>query len=136
MQVQDSSYLSIPSIRAGRTVYALKVSGESMVSEGILDGDYVVIEEFSSNEGPRSEDIVVVKYVERSKVPLNDPVVDIQDIQLTGHSLKRYREEWDAKGNYILLSRLQNSHLDPFRIEASRVEFVGRVTDLYRKYPK
>jgi len=32
-------------LASGRGVYALKVAGESMVDEGILDGDYVVVEE-------------------------------------------------------------------------------------------
>jgi repressor LexA len=35
---------------AGRSCYALRVRGESMVDEGIFDGDYVVVEEKPSPE--------------------------------------------------------------------------------------
>jgi len=38
--------IEVPSgLAAGRGCYALRVSGDSMVDEGIFDGDYVVIEE-------------------------------------------------------------------------------------------
>lgn len=43
--------LEVPSsLAAGRRCYALRVRGQSMIDEGIFDGDYVVVEEKPSPE--------------------------------------------------------------------------------------
>lgn len=55
--VPQTEYLQVPEeLRGSQPCYVLKVSGDSMIEEGILDGDYVVIEQRdSANNG----DIVV-----------------------------------------------------------------------------
>src|SRR3989344_2633722 len=54
---EDATYSVAPSMVSGkRRAYVLQVRGESMVEEGILDGDYVVVEE---EPEVRDGDIVV-----------------------------------------------------------------------------
>ena len=56
--IQDNETIAVPSdlISNQENSYVLKVKGESMVEDGILDGDYVIIER---NPSPRNGDIVV-----------------------------------------------------------------------------
>jgi repressor LexA len=55
--VPQPEYLQVPDQLLGRQpCYALRVRGDSMIEEGILDGDYVVIERCDS---ARNGDIVV-----------------------------------------------------------------------------
>lgn len=56
--VQEHETLAVPIELAAdpSNSYILKVKGESMIEEGILDGDYVVVER---NPSPRNGDVVV-----------------------------------------------------------------------------
>ena len=55
--IPQPDYLQVPAELTGSNpCYVLKVSGDSMIEEGILDGDYVVIEQCDS---ARNGDIVV-----------------------------------------------------------------------------
>ncbi len=54
--VEDQQSLDLNHIFAGSNRYALKVKGDSMIDEGIHDGDWVVIEQADS---ARNYDIVV-----------------------------------------------------------------------------
>ena len=54
--IRTSETIDIPRSMMGRDVFALKVSGDSMVDDGILDGDYVVIQR---TDKPKNGDIVV-----------------------------------------------------------------------------
>lgn len=55
--IPQPDYLQVPAELTGsKTCYVLKVSGDSMIEEGILDGDYVVIEQCDS---ARNGEIVV-----------------------------------------------------------------------------
>jgi SOS regulatory protein LexA len=56
--VEDHETLAVPVELAAdpSNTYILKVKGESMIEEGILDGDYVVVER---NPSPRKGDVVV-----------------------------------------------------------------------------
>lgn len=54
--IRTSETIDIPKSMMGRDVFALKVSGDSMVDDGILDGDYVVIQR---TDKPKNGDIVV-----------------------------------------------------------------------------
>ena len=56
--VEDSETIAVPADFVTDSVnsYVLKVKGESMIEEGILDGDYVVVER---NPSPANGDVVV-----------------------------------------------------------------------------
>jgi SOS-response transcriptional repressor LexA len=125
--------IPVPDIRLGRKMYALKVVGVSMKSEGILDGDYVIIEEFIDSEGPKPNEIVVARYVELADV-MKNPEIEPDERIMFGHTLKRFKEEVTAKPKRYRLSRLETPDHNPFLIEAAQVELVGRIASLYRDY--
>lgn len=54
--IADQQVLDLNSLFAGASCYALQVKGESMIEEGIQDGDWVVIE---AADSARNGDIVV-----------------------------------------------------------------------------
>ena len=88
--------------------YALEVSGDSMVEEGILDGDFALIRKVDS---ARDGEIVVA-------------LIDEQEA-----TLKTYRRE----GRMIRLDPA-NSSYSPQRYEEGRVRIQGRLAGLIRRY--
>jgi len=88
--------------------YALEVSGDSMIEEGILDGDFALIRKVDT---ARDGEIVVA-------------LVDNEEA-----TLKTYRRE----GRTIRLDPA-NSRYEPQRYDESRVQIQGRLTGLIRRY--
>ena len=88
--------------------YALEVSGDSMVEEGILDGDFALIRKVDS---AREGEIVVA-------------LIDNEEA-----TLKTYRRE----GRMIRLDPA-NSRYEPQRYEEGRVQIQGRLAGLIRRY--
>lgn len=88
--------------------YALEVSGDSMIDEGILDGDFALIRKVDT---ARDGEIVVAL---------------IDDEEAT---LKTYRRE----GRTVRLDPA-NSRYEPQRYDESRVRIQGRLTGLIRRY--
>lgn len=54
--IRTNETIDIPRDMMGANVFALKVSGDSMIEDGIYDGDYVIIEKTNQ---PKNGDIVV-----------------------------------------------------------------------------
>src|SRR5438046_2569283 len=88
--------------------YALEVSGDSMVDEGILDGDFALIRKVDT---ARDGEIVVA-------------LIDNEEA-----TLKTYRRE----GRMIRLDPA-NSRYEPQRYDESRVKIQGRLYGLLRRY--
>ena len=88
--------------------YALEVSGDSMVDEGILDGDFALIRKVDS---ARDGEIVVA-------------LIDNEEA-----TLKTYRRE----GRMIRLDPA-NSRYEPQRYDEGRVQIQGRLAGLIRRY--
>ena len=88
--------------------YALEVSGDSMVDEGILDGDFALIRRVDS---ARDGEIVVA-------------LIDNEEA-----TLKTYRRE----GQMIRLDPANRSY-EPQRYDESRVTIQGRLSGLIRRY--
>jgi len=88
--------------------YALEVSGDSMVEEGILDGDFALIRKADS---ARDGEIVVA-------------LIDNEEA-----TLKTYRRE----GQMIRLDPANRSY-EPQRYDESRVTIQGRLSGLIRRY--
>ncbi|HXH52899.1 MAG TPA: transcriptional repressor LexA [Sphingomicrobium sp.] len=88
--------------------YALEISGDSMVEEGILDGDFALIRKVDS---ARDGEIVVAL---------------IDDEEAT---LKTYRRE----GRMIRLDPA-NARYEPQRYDEGRVRIQGRLAGLIRRY--
>ena len=88
--------------------YALEVAGDSMVEEGILDGDFALIRKVDS---ARDGEIVVA-------------LIDNEEA-----TLKTYRRE----GRMIRLDPA-NSRYEAQRYDESRVQIQGRLAGLIRRY--
>ena len=88
--------------------YALEVSGDSMVEEGILDGDFALIRKVDT---ARDGEIVVA-------------LIDNEEA-----TLKTYRRE----GRTVRLDPA-NARYDPQRYDGSRVQIQGRLSGLIRRY--
>ena len=88
--------------------YALEVSGDSMVEEGILDGDFALIRKVDT---ARDGEIVVA-------------LIDEEEA-----TLKTYRRE----GNMIRLDPA-NRQYEPQRYAEDRVRIQGRLAGLIRRY--
>ena len=88
--------------------YALEVSGDSMIEEGILDGDFALIRKVDT---ARDGEIVVA-------------LIDEEEA-----TLKTYRRE----GPMVRLDPA-NPRYEPQRYDESRVRIQGRLTGLIRRY--
>jgi len=88
--------------------YALEVSGDSMVEEGILDGDFALIRKVDS---ARDGEIVVA-------------LIDNEEA-----TLKTYRRE----GQMIRLDPANRAY-EPQRYDEGRVSIQGRLAGLIRRY--
>ena len=88
--------------------YALEVAGDSMVEEGILDGDFALIRKADT---ARDGEIVVA-------------LIDNEEA-----TLKTFRRE----GRMIRLDPA-NSRYEPQRYEENRVQIQGRLAGLIRRY--
>jgi len=106
--VENSEQIEIPATMAGPGErYALRVRGDSMIDDGIHDGD-----------------VVVVRRARRAE--RGETVVAVIDGEAT---LKRFH----PMGREIEL-RPANASLRPLRVAADRVEIRGVVTGLLRRY--
>ena len=107
--LQGSEAFAVPAALLGPGEhYALEVSGNSMVEEGILDGDFALIRKVDS---ARDGEIVVA-------------LIDNEEA-----TLKTYRRE----GQMIRLDPANRSY-EPQRYDESRVTIQGRLTGLIRRY--
>src|SRR3990167_997847 len=103
----DATYMVAPNLTSGKhRAYVLRVKGESMVDEGILDGDYVVIEE-------------------RDDVTDGDIVVALLDNGLA--TLKRFFKE-------ATRVRLEPANSNMAPIYATKVRVQGKVVGVIRRY--
>ncbi|MFC1640773.1 transcriptional repressor LexA [Patescibacteria group bacterium] len=107
--VEEKELVSVPSYCTGPKgeYFALRVKGDSMIEDGIFDGDYVVIKKQDTAQD-------------------GDIVVALLENQYA--TLKRYYRESDHV-------RLQpaNSAMEPFRIKEN-LQIQGKLTGLIRKY--
>ena len=107
--LQGTESFSVPAALLGPGEhYALEVSGDSMVEEGILDGDFALIRK---SETARDGEIVVA-------------LIDNEEA-----TLKTFRHE----GNMIRLDPA-NRQYEPQRYEPGRVRIQGRLAGLIRRY--
>ena len=106
--VETAEEIEVPASMLGTGErYALRVQGDSMVEDGIQDGD-----------------IVVVRRAEHANP--GETVVAIVDGDAT---LKRFHP---ARGQVEL--RPANAALEPIRVRADRVEIRGVLVGLFRRY--
>jgi len=107
--VQGDEYLEMDSRYTDSGCFALKIKGDSMIEDGIYDGDFVIVKPSPS---PNNGDIVVALLEDGSA------------------TLKHFYKE---KGRY----RLQpaNAQMQPIYIDASAdLQIQGTVVGLFRKF--
>jgi repressor LexA len=106
--LQNPETISLADFVQSRDVFVLEVGGDSMQDEGILDGDYVL--------------------VEKTKVAHNGDIV-VALVEGSETTLKRFYKEGDN-------IRLQpsNANMEPIIRHASVVQIQGRVIGVLRKY--
>ncbi|HVZ18518.1 MAG TPA: transcriptional repressor LexA [Terriglobales bacterium] len=106
--VENPETLSLSDFTSSKDVYVLKVMGESMQDEHIVEGDYVIVEK---TETARNGEIVVA-------------VVNNDDA-----TLKRIYHEGET-------TRLQpsNAKMQPIIVPSRAVQVQGRVIGVLRKY--
>ncbi|KZL91146.1 transcriptional repressor LexA [Clostridium magnum] len=103
--IEDTFPLPVNYIKSNKDLFILKVSGESMVEAGILDGDFSIIEKSNSaNNG--------------------EIVVALIDNEAT---LKRFFKEKD----HIRLQP-ENKNMSPIIVPECQV--IGRLVGIYRQY--
>ncbi|PLX16944.1 MAG: repressor LexA [Candidatus Muiribacterium halophilum] len=104
----DDEKVEVPSTMYGKDLYALKVKGDSMKDDHIIEGDIVIID---GKKTPRAGDIVVAL---------------IDDYEIT---LKRYFPEKED------MIRLQpaNEAFKPIEIEGERVRIQGVLRGIIRE---
>jgi repressor LexA len=107
--LQGTETFAVPAALLGAgDHYALEVSGDSMVDEGILDGDFALIRKVdTAREGE-----IVVALIDNAEA-----------------TLKTFRRE----GNMIRLDPANRSH-EPQRYDPRRVQIQGRLAGLIRRY--
>ena len=94
-------------VRPGR--FVLRVQGDSMIEDGIFDGDMVIME---SCQTARDNEIVIA-------------LIDQEEA-----TLKRIKNNQD--GSVTLIPA--NSSMQPFRYSAERVSIQGRIVGQFRAY--
>jgi repressor LexA len=106
--VENPESISLGDFARAKDVYVLRVKGESMQDEHIVDGDYVLVEK--TNSARNGE--IVVALVSKSEA-----------------TLKRIYQEGET-------IRLQpsNAAMQPIIVAAADVEVQGRVIGVLRKY--
>jgi repressor LexA len=105
----DTVLVSHDMVSPTKRCYVLQVKGDSMIKDGIFDGDHVVLQSQSTAE---NGDIIVAL------------------IENTYATLKRFYREKD--GNI----RLQpaNDNMDPIYVQPSELQIQGKVTGVIRRY--
>lgn len=107
--IEDANYLDLAAFFIGPDRYALRVTGESMIDVGILDGDTVILRK---QDTARTGDIVVA-------------LIDSQEA-----TLKRLGQ----MRNGIVELIPENGSMEPMRYDADRVSFQGVLVGQLRSY--
>ena len=110
--IETNDALTIPEefVRRPNNAFALRVQGESMIGEGILDGDFIVVEK-------------------RPVADNGETVVAVVDGEATVKKI--YRE----RGGRVRLQPA-NPHMEPILVKERDVEVRGVVVAVLRKYGK
>lgn len=103
--IEDTFPLPVNYIKSNKDLFILKVSGESMIEAGILDGDFSIIEKSNSADN-------------------GEIVVALIDNEAT---LKRFFKEKD----HIRLQP-ENKNMSPIIVPECQV--IGRLVGIYRQY--
>ncbi len=140
--------ISLPKTTQERVVYALQVKGSSMEGDAIIEGDYVIIENYPTTGSAREGDLIVTMYLpekynkkELEQLTFFSTTFDNLDSELEGPTLKYYRkepeQERDEKREYEIhqLSPKKNFR-EEHVIRTRYIRPIGKVIGVYRNTSK
>lgn len=107
--MESTEYLEMDNRYAGSDCFALKIKGDSMIEDGIFDGDYVIVKPNPS--------------------PLNGEIV----VALLGDGTATLKHFYKEKGRF----RLQpaNSEMEPIFLDSAEdLQIQGTLVGLFRKF--
>lgn len=107
--IEDKQYMSVPEqLKTDKSCYILQVKGDSMIEDGIFDGDWVVIEQRSTARNGE----IVVALIEKSEATL------------------KYIEQYPHET--VLLPA--NKDMQPMHYKPQQVEIQGVLVGQMRSY--
>lgn len=132
---ESISTIPIPYVPSDTEIYALHVDGDSMEHEGIREGDYVLLQPFMHNQGPKQGELIVTKYLapkdELLVDDLNFMISNVPADLLEGPTVKFFTEKADEERPYRLSWR-KDADRSPYTIKTKYIEPIGRVVGVYR----
>lgn len=111
--------INVPSV-SSKDIFALKVEGLSMVQEGILEGDYVIVEKQDGLWWPEPQDMIVTMYVSDSGAAT----------EFLGPVLKIYIKRYGERGCELGWHRANETNI--YKIKARDLRPIGKVIGVYR----
>jgi SOS-response transcriptional repressor LexA len=115
----STQVIDVPSV-SSKDVFALKVEGLSMVQEGILEGDYVIVEKQDSLWWPEPQDMIVTMYVPDSGTTT----------EFLGPVLKIYLKRYGERGCELGWHKANETNI--YKIKARDLRPLGKVIGIYR----
>ena len=112
--------INLPSL-SNKDIFAIKVNGISMVQEGILEGDYVIVEKQDSLWWPEPQDMIVTMYLPDSPTAT----------EYVGPVLKIYLKRDGERGCELGWRRSNETNM--FKINARDLQPIGKVIGVYRE---
>jgi SOS-response transcriptional repressor LexA len=120
LKLPSTKIINVPSL-SNQDVFALRVEGVSMVQEGILEGDYVIVEKQDSLWWPEPQDMIVTMYLPASK----------KDLEFVGPVLKIYLKRDGERGCELGWRRANDTNI--YKIKARALQPIGKVIGVYRE---
>lgn len=115
----STQVIDVPSV-SSKDVFALKVEGLSMVQEGILEGDYVIVEKQDSLWWPEPQDMIVTMYLPDSRTAT----------EFLGPVLKIYIKRYGEHGCELGWHKANETNI--YKIKARDLRPIGKVIGVYR----
>lgn len=116
----SNEILRLPSL-SNKDIFAIKVEGVSMVQEGILDGDYVIVEIQDSLWWPEPQDMIVAKYLPETEMAS----------EFIGPVLKIYIKRDGERGCELGWHKANEKNI--YKIKARDLQPIGKVIGVYRE---
>lgn len=123
---------TIPFLSTEANIVALRVRGTSMERDGILDGDYLIVELSSDLASVKEGQMIVAKYLAKEKELYAESNLD--DLDFIGPTLKIFGGiTTDYKGRkYYRLGWSKGNEENPHTILTSGLSLVGIVREVHR----
>lgn len=135
LSIPSDEVITIPNVRLDGhlPIFALEVKGNSMANEGILEGDYIVVERWPSWRFgvPSPQEMIVTEYLpEEAAVGVDEVSPD----EFVGPTVKIFEKQLPGK-EYVLGWKRDNKG-NPWKVVTRELRIVGLVIGVYRDFRK